>query len=198
MRARSTPVRRAQPDRPPVRGGVGGVPAAVDRGPLGRRPAVVERRLAHELHLDATLEALHRAHEHVVGIVIGGRTGVRRHLVLVIPRPHRQRIAHAHPARRRLPRRHQHIRARLVGPRRRMGDAEGAEPEEPRLPVEQAAEHARCVEGRDAQPVDRAVGRNQSARVAVRQERVLRDRRERRGRRRTLRLGVPGRPPRLR
>jgi hypothetical protein len=67
-------------------------------------------------------------------------------------------------------------------------DPERTEPERPGLPVEQAAEHARRVEGGDAEPVDRAVGRDQRARVAVGQEAVLGDRRERRRRGRTLRL----------
>ena len=58
----------------------------------------------------------------------------------------------------------------------------------PACAVEQRAEHARRVEARHAQPVDRAVGRDERAGVAVRQERVVGDRRERRRRRRALRL----------
>ena len=44
------------------------------------------------------------------------------------------------------------------------------------------AEHAGRVEARDAEPVDRSVGGDERARVAVREERVVGDRRE--GRRR--------------
>ena len=75
---------------------------------------------------------------------------------------------------------------------------------DPGLPVQQAAEDARRVEPRDAQPVDRAVGCDERARVAVGQEGVVRDRRERRRHRRALRRWLcrfrcPGSPahPRL-
>ena len=44
--------------------------------------------------------------------------------------------------------------------------------------VEQSAEDARRVEARDAQPVDRPVGRDERAGVAVGKERVVRDRGE--------------------
>ncbi len=57
----------------------------------------------------------------------------------------------------------------------------GPSAHEARLAVEQAAEDARRVEGGEAEPVDRPVGRDEGARVAVREERVVRDRRERRG-----------------
>ena len=76
--------------------------------------AVVERRLADELDLDVALEALDRAHEHVLGVVVGRRPRVRRDLVLVVARAHRQRVADDDPAGRRLPGRHEHVRARLV------------------------------------------------------------------------------------
>ena len=71
-----------------------------------------------------------------------------------------------------------------------MVDRVRPEPEEPGLPVEQAPEHARGIERRNAEPVDRAVGRDERGRVAVRQERVVRDRRERRRSRRALRAGL--------
>ena len=54
--------------------------------------------------------------------------------------------------------------------------------------VEQGAEHARRVEARDAQPVDRSVRSDERTRVAVGQERVVRDRREGRRRGGALRL----------
>ena len=77
---------------------------------------------------------------------------------------------------------------------RRVVDAEGPEPEVARLTVEQGAEHAGRVEAREAQPVDRAVGRDQGAGVAVGQERVVGDGRERRRRRGAL--GQSRRPSR--
>ena len=76
--------------------------------------AVVEDRLADELDLDAALDALDGAHEHVVGVVVGRRARVRRDRVLAAPRAHRQRVAHDDPAARRLPRRDERVRARLV------------------------------------------------------------------------------------
>ena len=78
---------------------------AVDQGPLRRRPAVVERRLADEFDLDGALQAADRAHQHVVSVVVGGRPGVRRDLVLGLLWTHGQRVADHDPARRRLPRR---------------------------------------------------------------------------------------------
>ena len=69
-----------------------------------------------------------------------------------------------------------------------MVDVVRREPERPRLAVEQAPEDAGRVEAWNAEPVDRAVGRNERTRVAVGQERVVRDRGERRRRGGALRL----------
>ena len=68
----------------------------------------------------------------------------------------------------------------LVAAAGRHVDAVGSEPERAGAAVEQRAEHARAVEARQAQPLDRAVGRDQRAGVAVREEGVVGDRRERR------------------
>ena len=148
--------------------------------------AVVEDRLADELDLDPAVEALHGAHEHVVGVVVGGRARVRRDLVLVIVRAHRQRRADDDPAVRRLPRRLEDVRSRDVHTRRRVVDAERRQSERPGTTIEQAAEHARRVEPRHAEPVDRAVRGDERPGVAVREERVVGDRRERRRCRRAL------------
>ena len=75
-----------------------------------------------------------------------------------------------------------YVRSGLITSRGRMVDAERREPEEARLAVEQAAEHAGSIEARHAQPIDRSVRCDQSARVAVREEAIVRDRRERRPR----------------
>src|SRR4029079_12744800 len=56
----------AQPQREARPRGVGGVTIAVEYVPVGRRAAVVERRLAYELDLDLALDALDRAHQHVL------------------------------------------------------------------------------------------------------------------------------------
>ena len=66
--------------------------APVDERPLRRLATVVEDGLADELDLDPAVEALDRAHEHVVGVVVGRRPRVRRDLVLVVVRAHRQRV----------------------------------------------------------------------------------------------------------
>ena len=93
---------------------VGCQAVTVDQRPIGRRTSVVEHRLADEVDLDLTLDALDRPHQRVVGIVVRGRARVRRDLVLVIPWPHRQRVANDDPSGRRLPRRHEHVRPGLV------------------------------------------------------------------------------------
>ena len=168
-------------------GGVGRVPAVADQRPLRRRTAVVERRLADQLDLDGSFQAADGAHQHVVGVVVGRRPGVRGDRVLPLPRAHRQRVPDQDPAGRRLPRGGDDVRAGLVRPRGRMAHPERPEPEVAGLPVEQRAEHAGRVEARDAQPADPPVRRDQRAGVAVGQERVVGDRRERRGRGRALR-----------
>ena len=176
-----------QADRLLRPGGVGRVPAVADQRPLRRRTAVVERRLADQLDLDGSFQAADGAHQHVVGVVVGRRPGVRGDRVLPLPRAHGQRVPDQDPAGRRLPRGGHDVRAGLVRPRGRMAHPERPEPEVAGLPVEQRAEHAGRVEARDAQPADPPVRRDQRAGVAVGQERVVGDRRERRGRGRALR-----------
>ena len=178
-----------EPDRLPGAGRVGRVAAIVDQRPLRRRASVVEDRLAHHVDLDTSLQAEDRAHEHVVAVLVGGRARVRRDLVLVVPRTHGQRVANHYPARGGVPGREQGVRAGLVDARRRDVDSERAQAEAPCLAVEQRAEDARRVEARHAEPVDRPVGRDQRAGVAVGQERVVGDRRERRGSGGALRQG---------
>jgi hypothetical protein len=84
---------------------------------------------------------------------------VRCDLVLVIPGADRQRVADENPAGRRLPRRGQDVRARLVEPRRRVVDPEGPEPKASGLPVEQATEHLanRTVARRASRSLHRAL-----------------------------------------
>ncbi len=77
---------------------VGHMPIAVDQRPRRLLAAVVEHGLADQLDLDVSLQALDRANEHVVGVVVRRRACVRRDLVLVVPRPHGQRGTNAtHP-----------------------------------------------------------------------------------------------------
>ncbi len=182
---------RDEPERHTRSGCVGDVLRSVDLRPGGRCTAVVEDRLADEVHLDASIEALDRPHEHVVGVVVGRGPRVRRDGVLVISRTERQRVAYDDPTRRCPPRRLDDVRAGHVRPCRRVGDPERGEAEEAGLAVEEAAEDARGIEVGDAQPVDRAVWRDERSGVAVGQKRVVRDRRERRRCSRALRRG-PG------
>jgi hypothetical protein len=181
---------RLEPDGLPGSGRIGRMTVVADERPACGRASVVERRLAHELDFDTSLEALDRADEHVLRVVVGWRTSVRRDPVLVIPRAHRQRVTNDDPAARRLPRRLDHVRARHVVALGRVVDSERAEAEEARLAVDQAPEHARRVERRRTEPVDRAVGRHERTGVAVRDERVVGDRRERRRGGRALQRGL--------
>ena len=151
----------------------------VEQPPFGRRHAAVEDRLADQFHLHLPVEALRRADQHVLGVVVGGRAGVWRDRIRPVRRSHGQRVAYHHPARGRLPRRHQHVGAGLVPPRRGAMDTEGTQPERSRSPVEQAAEDARRVEPRHTQPVDPPVGSHEGTGMAVGQEGVVGDRRER-------------------
>jgi hypothetical protein len=169
-----------QPDRLARAARVGGMPTVLGQRPLGGRPAIVERRLADQLDFDGAVQAADRTHQQVIGVVVGRRTGVWGDLVLPFPRTHRQSIADQEPAPRRLPRRGEDVRPGLVDARGRVVDPERSEPEVARLAVEQGAEHAGRVEARDAEPIDRSVGRDQGTGVAVGQERIVRNRRERR------------------
>ena len=121
--------------------GVGRVPA-FDERPFGRFPAVVEDRLAHDLDLDGAVQALDRANEEMVGVVVRGRPGVRRDLVRMLARAHRQGVAHDDPPGRGLPGRDQDVGPRVVVAGGRMADPERREAEEAGLAVEQAPEHA--------------------------------------------------------
>ena len=167
-----------------------GVPAAAHENPLRRCAPVVEHRLAHQLHLHAAVEAGDRANQHVVGVLVRGRTGVGSDGVLSLARSHRQRTPHVHPACRRVPHHRNGVAARLVLPGRRNVEAERPDPEHACLAVEEGTEHTGRVETGHAQPIDGTVGSDQRAGVTVREERVVRDRRKRRRCRRALGCGV--------
>ncbi len=176
-----------QADRLAGAGGVGGVAAAVGQLPLARRATVVEGRLADQLDLDLALQAAHGSHEDVLRVLVGRRPGVRRDPILVCRRAHDQRVVDLDPPAGCLPGRHQHVGAGLVEPPRRNGGPERSQSEHAGLAIEQRPEHAGRVEARNAQPVDRPVGRDERAGVAVGQERVVGDGREWRRSRRALR-----------
>src|SRR5208283_4823599 len=69
-----------------------------------------------------------------------------------------------------------------------------AEPELPRGPVQQRPEHTRRVGARQAQPLDRAVRRDQAALLAVGQEGIVRNGRKSAHRPVTLRRQQAGQP----
>ncbi len=158
--------------------GVRDVTVAFDQGPLRRRSSIVEYGLADELDFDASLEAEHIAHEHVVGVVVCRRARVGCDLVLAAPRTHGERVADQNPARRRVPGGSQRVRPRLVAPGGGNVDPERPHPEGPGLTIEQAPEDALRVEARNTEPIDGAVGCDERSGMAVREERVIGDRRE--------------------
>ena len=97
----------------------------------------------------------------------------------LVPRPDRQRVADDEPAGRCHPGRLEHVGARFVAAPGRHIDAVGGDAEAAGAAVEQRAEDARPVEARQAQPLDGSVGCDQRSAVAVGEERVVGDRRER-------------------
>jgi hypothetical protein len=148
--------------------------------PRGRAP-VVEHRLAHGLDLNRALDALDVSHQHVIGIVVGRRPRVRGLVgVGVVPGPDRQPVMDDDPARRGHPRGLDDHRAparsapTAARPSRtgRRGTSRPAGPAAPRT---------RSASRTGARTSTRYCRRGRPARrVAVRQERVVRDRRERR------------------
>ena len=140
---------------------------------------VVHARLALHVHLDAAVDAAHRAQQDVVGVVVGRRAPVRvRALVVVVPRPDEQHVADDDPARARAPRRLEDHRPRQVALAGGHRGVDRGEPEGPGVAVEHRAEDRRAVEARQAQPLDVAARRHERADLAVGEERVVRDRRE--------------------
>ena len=95
---------------------------------------------------------------------------------------HRERLADQRPPRRRVPCGVEDVGPGLVDPRSGNVDPKRTQPEGACRAIEQGAEDAGRVEARHTEPVDRAVGGDQCAGVAVREKGVVRDRREGRGR----------------
>ena len=171
-----------QPDRLAGAGRVGVVAVVADQCPLRWDAAVVEHGLADEVDVDAAPDAFDGAHEQVLRVVVERRARMRGDRVVDEPGAHRQRVAHDDPAGRHVPGGDQHVGPGLVRAVRGRVGAERPEPEIAGLAVEQRAEHGRRVEARDAEPADTAVRRDERARVAVRDERVVGDRGKRRRR----------------
>ena len=176
-------------------GCIGRVCGSVEQGPAGRNVAVLEHRLTDEVDLHLAVDALRRADEDVLGVVVRRGSSVRCDGIGPAGRSDGQGVPHDHPTRWRLPRGPEHVGPGFVHPLRRHVDAVRTESERTRLAVEQAAEHARRIEPRHAQPVDATIGSHQRSGVAVGQEPVVGDRRERRLHRCALtRFAVHGTP----
>ena len=148
--------------------------------PAGADAVVVERRLALHHQLDRAAHAAHGAQQDVLCVPVHRRApmGARPRLD-VVPRAHHQRVAHDDPARVGLPRRLQDQAARQIAARRRHRNAVRPEPEMPGATVQDRPEHAGGVRPRHAEPLDRARRRDQAGVLAVGEERVVGDRRER-------------------
>ena len=142
--------------------------------------AVVEHRLAHERELDLAVDAADSAQQDVVGVVIGRRppVGVRA-LPGMVPGADQQDVADDDPAAAGPPARLEDHRSRQVAARGRHVHTGGPEPERAGVAVEQRSEHARRVHPGQAHPLDAPARRDESRRLAVGQEAVVRYRRER-------------------
>ena len=147
--------------------------------PAARDPTVVEPRRTDQLDRHLALHALNRADEHVVGVVVGRRARVGDHRLARMPVADRQRVADDEPAGWGHPGRLEDVGARLVAPSSGNVDAVWSHAERTGAAIEQRTEHARPVEAGQAEPFDRAVGRDERAGMAVGEERVVGDRRER-------------------
>ena len=155
--------------------------AAVGVPPPGVLAPVVEGGHAVQGELCLAVHAAHRAQQHVLGVVVGGRPDVGAAVGMVmLPRPHDQALAHHEPALAAVPAGLEHHGSREVAPVGRHVHVVRAEPEPAGVPVQHRAEDARAVHLRQAHPLDRAARRHQRGDLAVGQERVVRDRRVRR------------------
>ena len=142
--------------------------------------------------LDLPVDAAHGAQQDVVGVVVRGRAAVGAGAVaLVVPRADQEHVADDDPAPARAPARLQHHRARQVAASRRHAHAGRREPEAPRVAVEHRPEDARRVHARQAQPLHAPARGHESGRLAVRQEAVVGDGRERAARQGARYLAVP-------
>jgi hypothetical protein len=149
--------------------------------PVHARAPVVQHGLAFHVHLDRAVDAADHPQQHVVGVVVGGRAAVGgRAVVLVVPRADEQDVAHDDPARPRAPRRLDDHGARQVAPARRHRRVGRRQAERAGRAVQHRAEHGGPVHARQAHPLHVAVRRHERGHLAVRQEGVVGDGRERR------------------
>ncbi len=153
------------------------VPGVVVRpGPGGS--AVVEHRQAVGLHLDVAAEARRDPQQRSLRGGVARHSSPRCSSFGIVRGAHHQHIVHRHPAGRCVPSGLQHVGAGHVPAL--IGDARvrRTEPEHPGRAIEQRPEHARRVRPRQAQPLDRAVGCDQRADLAVGHEAIAGNGRE--------------------
>ena len=148
--------------------------------PRGGDAVVVERRLAVHHQFDGAAHTSHGAQQDVLGVPVHRGAPVRARPGLdVMPGTHDQRVAHDHPAGVGLPRGFQDQAARQIAACGGHRHPVGREAEMAGTAVQDRAEHAGGVGARDAQPFHRTRRGDQAGRLAVRQERVVGDRRKR-------------------
>ena len=150
--------------------------------PLGVGLPVVEDGLAVQGQLDLADHAPRRAEKDVLRLVVGRRPAVgARAALAVVPGPDAHGVAHDQPARARPPRGLQDEGPGQVAPAGRDLDAGRTEGEAPGRAVEDGGENAGAVGAGNAHPLDPSGRRDQAVDLAVGQERVLGDGRERAG-----------------
>ena len=165
--------------------------------PPGRGFAVVEDRLAVEAELDAAHDAAGRPDEHVLRLVVGRRAAVSpRPALVVVPGPHAEGLADDHPTRPRSPGRLEDEGPGQVAPAGRHDRVRRAEAEAPGRPIEDRPEHAGAIGSGQAHPLHPAARSDQRVDLAVGEEAVVGDRRERTART-TAALGRPSAHRRL-
>ncbi len=142
-----------------------------------RGPVIKEGRTV-DHHLDLAAETRRSPQQHASRAEIGRCPVVVRAAVMDVSLTHHQQVMDNEPPGRSLPGRLQDHRSRDVGALIRHLLVRRAEPELAGSPVQQRPEHTRRVRAGKAQPLNRAVGRDQAALLAIREERVVLDRRK--------------------
>ncbi len=148
--------------------------------PRRGRLTVVEDRLAVEAQLDAAHDAPRGAQQDVLGLAVRRRPAVGAGAALaVIPGPDAHRVPHDEPAGARAPRRLEHQRARQVAASRGHLHPSRSEAEAAGSAVQDGGEDARAVRSREAHPLYPSARGDQAVDLAVGEEGVLGDGRER-------------------
>ena len=145
-------------------------------GPAGG-PVAKQRGAVHH-HLDLAADTGGGPQQHTGGAEVGRRPAVVRAAVTDVGPAHHQQVMNDQPAGRCMPGRLEHHGARDVPAVMRHLGTGWTEPELPRGPVQQRPEHTRRVGPGQAQPLDRAVRRDQAALLAVGQEGIVRNERK--------------------